>query len=190
MNFPPGSVGETLRLMHGVWHDHIQLYQLNGDVLEDDPWSGTPGSAPFDNLVYVDFDGESYKQTNVTFRGRPLHIRSFQGKLQDGILRFGHLGPDDPSHMGAAAGPGRIIYSPLHITPAWQNYSEPDFIQLSGINQRTRVTLLYRHGVAVRTLLATGYKLSPDPTVRHPSDPRGPEGQVHEALKATTVFHR
>lgn len=188
MRFPSGSVGETLTAMQGVWHDHIQVFQLNGDVLDDDVWSGTPGPAPFDNLVYVEFDGENYRQTNVTFRGRPLHVRSFQGILQDGVLKFGHLGPKDPTHIGVSAGPGRILFSPLKVTEAWQKYVEPDFIHLPGPGQRTRTTLLYRHGEAVRTMLASGYQLSPDPSRRVSFDPRGPEGSVHEALKPTLVF--
>ena len=190
MKFPPGSVGETLTAMQGVWHDHIQLYLLNGDVLADDPWSGTPGSAPFDNLVYVEFDGENYRQTNVTFRGRPLHVRSFRGVLQDGLLKFGNLGPNDPLHIGTAAGPGRIIFSPQQVTAAWSNYVEPDFIHLTGAGQRTRTTLLYRHGVAVRTLHASGYMLSPDPSVRVSCDPRGASGPVHELPKPTTSFQK
>lgn len=190
MKFPSGSVGETLTAMQGVWHDHIQTFQLNGDVLDDDQWSGTPGLAPFDNLVYVEFDGENYRQTNVTFRGRPLHIRSFQGVLQDGVLRFGHLGPNDPTHIGASAGPGRIIFSPLKVTAAWQNYVEPDFIELLGPGQRSRTTLLYRHGVAVRTMYAAGYKLTPDATQRVAADPRGLVGDVHDVLKPTLVFDK
>lgn len=188
MKFPPGSVGETLTLMQGVWHDHIQLFTLDGAPLENDQASGTPGQSPFDNLVYVEFDGEVYRQTNVTFRGRPLHVRSFGGVLQNGILRFKTLGPDDPSHVGVSGGPGRLIYAPENITPSWQRYAEPDFIELIGPAQRQRITLLYRHGKAVRTLLARGTKLSPFVHTRHPMDPRGGEGSVHEELKQTMVF--
>lgn len=188
MKFPPGSVGDTLMQMQGVWHDHIQLFNLSGDPLETDSWSGTPGSAPFDNLVYIQFDGELYQQTNVTFRGRPLHVRSFRGVLQDGILRFEHLGPDDPSHIGVSGGPGRIIFAPEKITASWERYAEPDFIQLTSPGQRQRVTLLYRHGKVVRTLLATGTRLSPLAQTRHSIDPRGPVGPVHAELKNTHVF--
>ncbi|MCX6130360.1 MAG: hypothetical protein NTX25_15015 [Proteobacteria bacterium] len=188
MKFPPGSVGETLTAMQGVWHDHIQLFHLNGDTLDEDPWSGTPGLAPFDNLVYVEFDGEHYRQTNVTFRGRPLYVRSFEGILQDGVLRFGHLGPNDPSHIGASAGPYRLIFAPIKVSNAWENYVEPDFIQMMGPGQRSRTTILYRNGLAVRTMHAAGYKLSPDPSRRVANDPRGLEGSVHEPIKATHVF--
>ena len=55
--FPVGSVGHNLMQMRGVWHDHVEIFDLAGKPLEDDPLSGTPGAAPFDNLVYIDFDG-------------------------------------------------------------------------------------------------------------------------------------
>ena len=190
MKFAPGSVGETLTRMQGVWHDHIQLYQLNGDRLADDPWSGTPGPAPFENLVYIEFDGQHYRQSNITFRGRPLKTRSFAGILTDGILHFSPLGPGDPTHVGVAAGPGRIIFSALKVTDAWQNYAEPDFLQWLGPRQRTRTTILYRHGIAVRTLFATGKQLSSDPTQRVSCDPRGREGPVHDTLQPTLVFDK
>ncbi len=188
MKFPPGSVGATLMAMRGVWHDQIQLYHLNGDALDEDTWSGTPGSSPYENLVYVEFDGEQYRQTNVCFRGRPLHVRSFQGVLQDGLLRFAQLGPQDPSHVGVAAGPGRIIFAPIAVSPAWEKYVEPDVIELLGPGQRLRTTLLYRHGNAARTLHARGTLLSPDASRRLPYDPRGPDGPVHELVRATQVF--
>ena len=190
MNFPAGSVGETLCKMVGVWHDHIDIYSLDGEPLAEDTLSGTPGSAPFDNIVYVDFDGENYRQTNVTFRGRPLHVRSFQGRFQDGILRFGNLGPNDPQHIGVSGGPGRIIFSPNQITDAWENYAEPDFIHLSSPNTRSRTTLLYRHGKAVRTLCALGQKISPDTTRRIDFDPRGPGESVHDVIKPSHVFKK
>ena len=68
----PGTVADTLTRMRGVWHDHVEVYDLAGNPLSEDALSGTPGPAPFDNLVYVDFDGFIYRQTNVTFRGRPI----------------------------------------------------------------------------------------------------------------------
>ena len=186
--FLPGSVGDTLTQMVGVWHDHINVYSLAGEPLSEDAMSGTRGDAPFDNLVYIDFDGMHYRQTNVTFRGRPMHYRSFTGKLQDGILRFGTLGPKDPAHIGISGGPSRIIFCGQKITQAWQNYAEPDFIHLPHPGVRYRTTLLYRNGQAVRSLVACGTKVSPDPTRRFYMDPRGQDGPVHEALKETYVF--
>ena len=190
MNYPSGSVGDTLTKMVGVWHDHIDIYSLDGEPLSEDSLSGTPGSAPFDNIVYVEFDGETYRQTNVTFRGRPLHVRSFQGRFQDGILRFGNLGPNDPQHIGVSGGPGRIIFSPNQITDAWDHYAEPDFIHLQSPSQRSRTTLLYRHGKAIRTLNALGHKICPDASQRVSFDPRGPSGPVHEPLKPSMVFQK
>lgn len=190
MGFVPGSVGDTLNKMRGIWHDHINLYTLSGEPLSHDEWSGTPGAAPFDNLVYIDFDGTEYRQTNVCFRGRPLHVRSFRGVLRDGLLYFGQLGPEDPTHIGSSVGPSRIVFSPSQVTMAWQNYAEPDFIELRGPGQRIRTTILYRHGQAVRTLLAEGQRLSPDASRRWHFDPRGVDGPVHDQPRETEVFRR
>lgn len=87
--FPPSSVGHHLLRMRGVWHDHVEIFGLDGTPLAADTWAGAAGAVPFDNLVYIDFDGVTYRQTNVTFRGRPLHVRSFQGTLRGGraVLR-------------------------------------------------------------------------------------------------------
>ena len=59
--FPVGSVGYNLMLLRGTWHDHIELYNLDGTPLDDDSaaGSGSPGPGPFDNLVYIDFDGDN-----------------------------------------------------------------------------------------------------------------------------------
>ena len=75
-SFAAGSVGHSLLQMCGVWHDHCEVFSPSGEPLAADTLSGTPGASPWDNLVYVDFDGENYVQTNVTFKGRPLHTRN------------------------------------------------------------------------------------------------------------------
>jgi hypothetical protein len=108
ISFPAGSVGHALTLMCGVWHDHIELHHLDGAPLAHDPWSGAPGDVPFDNLVYIDFDGENYMQTNVTFAGRPVHARSFTAKLQNGNLYFDRLGPEAPQHIGISGALERL----------------------------------------------------------------------------------
>ena len=66
--FPVGSVGHNLMLLRGTWHDHIELYNLDGTPLEDDSGagSGSPGPGPFDNLVYIDFDGENFALTTAS----------------------------------------------------------------------------------------------------------------------------
>ena len=187
-HFPVGTVGHTLTQMNGVWHDHCEAYTPAGLPLEADDQSGTAGDSPWDNFVYVHFDGENYKQTNVTFRGRPDHARSFAGKLIDGVLYFNKLGPDDPDHIGFSGGPGVLWFGGKRVTESWQRYAEPDCIRLLSPSVRTRTTLLYRGGEAVRCMTAMGNKVAPSADIRLPWDPRGPEGPVHEPLKATHVF--
>lgn len=186
--FSIGSVGYNLSLMIGVWHDHVELFEPDGTPRFDDAQGGKPGPAPYDNLVYIDFDGVNYRQTNVTFRGRPLHVRSFTGVLRDGVLEFDKLGPNDPGHIGVSAGPGALIFAPRVIDDSWMRYSEPDYIHIIAPNQRTRTTLLYREGKLVRTMNVTGYRLLPSAAQRMPFDPRGADGPVHEAHSSTQVF--
>jgi len=187
-HFLPGTVGYLLMQMRGVWHDHLELCALDGTPLNQDPYGMVGGSSPFDNLVYVEFDGEIYRQSNVTFRGRPTHVRSFTGKLIDGILRFDTLGPNDPGHIGVAAGHDTLIFVAQKMDESLQRYAEPDFIRLIGASERTRSTVLYRGGVAVRTLNVRGVKLSPAADRRHALDPRGLDGDVHEARSVTLAY--
>jgi hypothetical protein len=186
----PGAVAHTLTAMRGVWHDHVEIFDLQGRLLPEDTQAGTPGAAPFDNLVYVDFDGEHYRQTNVTFAGRPLQVRSFSGRLSEGVLRFDLLGPDDPDHVGVSGGPGMLLFAARRLTGGAQRYFEPDWIRLDAPGRRTRTTLLYREGVVVRTLTACGTRLAPLADSRLAWDPRGPDGPVHEPRRATDVFAR
>lgn len=190
MAFPFGSVGQMLTDMVGVWHDHITIQALDGIPLAQDPYSGTAGSAPFDNLVYIDFDGEFYKQTNVTFRGRALHQRTFGGVLRDGILYFDTLGPQDPGHIGISGGANVLIFCSAQYNDATMRYSEPDFLYFPNKNERIRSTILYRHGKAVRTLLARGTKIRPIADKRIDFDPRGAEGDVHGERSITYVYEK
>lgn len=186
------GVVELLVAMRGVWLDHLQAFHPDGTPMVDDPNGGTPGPFPYDNLVYLDVDPETgtYAQTNVTFRGRPVAHRSFTGKVGgDGVLRFDHLGPSDPGHVGVSGGPGVLWFVADTIThPGLARYAEPDHIRLLGAGQRTRVTVLYREGILVRTMTVAGSLLTNDPTVRHPLDPRGRDGPVHEARSLTHVY--
>jgi hypothetical protein len=183
-----GSVRHTLEQMCGVWHDHIEVFDLAGRPLAEDARAGTPGPAPWDNLVYVELVGDIYRQTNVTFAGRPLHVRTFTGVIEDEVLRFDRLGPDDPEHIGVSCGPGVLFFAARKLTPAWGRYLEPDCIRLTGPQTRTRTTLLYRDGVAVRSLTANGYKVQPLAGRRVPWDPRGTDGPVHAPRGETQVF--
>ena len=187
MNFAIGTVGYNLMLMRGIWHDRCELFELDGTPQVEDTQGGTPGKSPYENLVYIDFDGENYRQTNVTFRGRPLHVRSFEAKLIDGILCFGKLGEGDSGHIGVSGGIGILIFTPRIIDESWLRYSEPDYISING-NTRTRNTMLYREGKLVRTLSVVGQKLSPVADKRMPFDPRGEIGEVHDIQSVTEVF--
>lgn len=190
MVFAPGTVGYMLTMMNGVWHDHIELYDLAGNPIAEDKKAGTPGASPFDNLVYIDFDGENYIQTNVTFRGRPLHVRTFTGKLRDGILHFDKLGPQDPGHIGVAAGNNVLAFVSSQMSDAVKRYTEPDFIFLNPPNRRTRSTVLYRDAIATRTLHAQGYKIAPQARYRVADDPRGKGDNVHDERSETQVFKK
>jgi hypothetical protein len=108
--------------------------------------------------------------------------------LRDGVLEFDRLGPHDPGHIGVSGGIGVLFFIARSITEAWQRYSEPDCIRLLSASERTRTTVLYRNGAAVRTLTANGYKVAPTAARRVPDDPRGMEGAVHEVSADTQVF--
>lgn len=184
------DVAANLAAMRGVWHDHLVAYDPGGALVSDDPHGGQPGPFPYDNLVYVDFDGERFRQTNVTCRGRPLHVRTFTGRIDPaaGVLRFDPLGPNDPGHIGVAAGPGTLVFvAERNDGPAVARYDEPDFIKQSG-DQRVRTTVLYRHGAVVRTMTASGTRVAADPTVRVDWDPRGQDGPVHHDRSVTEVY--
>ena len=188
--FAPGSVGETLSRLHGIWHDRVALYELDGTHLGDDSeaGAGSPGASPFENLVYIDFDGERLSLTNVTFRGRPATAKTFTGRMQDGLFRFDPIGPGAIDNVGVSGGPGVLVFNPTVIDARWDVYLEPDFIMLTGKDERVRTTVLYRHGEAQRTLTARGIRLSHDCSQRHDWDPRGPDGPVHEALFQTNIW--
>ena len=131
--FPIGSVGYNLMQLRGVWHDHIELYNLDGTPLDDDSsaGSGTPGPGPFDNLVYVDFDGHILQLTNVHIRGRETVAKTFKGNLVDGILIFDELGPGAYVNIGVSGGPGILTFSAQQLNDATDVYMEPDFIVLT-----------------------------------------------------------
>jgi len=174
--------------MTGVWHDRVEIFSPSGTPLSDDPASGTPGPSPFENLVYVSFDGHRLTQTNVAFRGRPLGFRTFSGTMVDGVLHFDLLGPNDPGHIGVSGGHGVLFFVAGQLGEATQRYCEPDCVRLLSAAERTRTTVLYRGGKVIRTLTANGVKIAPTADVRVPWDPRGPEGPVHEARELTSVF--
>ena len=187
---PVGSVGYNLMLLRGTWHDHIELYNLDGTPLDDDSTagSGSPGPGPFDNLVYIDFDGEKLSLTNVHIRGRPLAAKTFTGRLSGDLLIFDPLGPGAYENVGMSGGPGILTFNARQLGAATDIYMEPDFIMLTAPGERVRHTVLYRHGEAMRTLTARGTRLWPTCERRHSLDPRGPEGPVHETPFVSPIW--
>lgn len=188
--FPIGSVGHNLLQLRGTWHDHIELYNLDGTPLDDDSaaGSGSPGPGPFDNLVYIDFDGERFALTNVHIRGRELSAKTFTGSLQDNLLVFDQLGPGAYENIGMSGGPGILTFNARKLGAATDVYMEPDFIMLTAPGERVRHTVLYRHGEANRTLTARGTRLLPTCDNRHSLDPRGPDGPVHEPTFSSPIW--
>jgi hypothetical protein len=188
--FPIGSVGHNLMLLRGVWHDHIELYNLDGSPLDDDSTagSGSPGPGPFDNLVYIDFDGHQLHLTNVHIRGREMAAKTFTGRMRDDLLVFDPLGPGAYENVGMSGGPGILTFNARALDKASDVYMEPDFIMLTAPGERVRHTVLYRNGEALRTLTAKGTRLWPTCDKRHPLDPRGPEGPVHETPFSSPIW--
>jgi hypothetical protein len=185
-----GSVRHTLARMCGVWHEYIDLFDPAGRPLGEDTHSGSKGPAPYERLVYIEFDGTNYKQTNVSCAGRPLEVRTFHGLLRDGVLVFDRLGPEAPEHVGISAGPGAIVFCARELGPASQRYSEPDLIALDGVGKRTRTTVLWREGIVRRVLRAEGVQIATRTDRRVSFDPRGPEGDVHALPAPTNVFKK
>ncbi len=180
--FPVGSVGYNMMLARGTWHEHVELYNLDGTPLNDDTeaGSGAAGPAPYDQLIYIDFDGRFMKQTNVTFRGREAHANTFAAELIEGVLVFNELGPGAFENIGVSGGPGILIYNSRHIDEACKLYQEPDFIVYTAPGQRVRTTMLYSNGEATRTCTGKATRLSPTCKRRDANDPRGAQGDVHE----------
>ena len=181
-------LARDLASMVGVWHDHLEAHGPDGSVVAEDPHGGVPGPFPYDNLVYLDFDGSTLTQTNVTFSGRESKVRTFESDLVDGVLRFRRLGPEAPHHVGVSGGPGIIWFVPESWNePGLGRYSEPDHIRIDG-DRRWRTTVLYRNGPLVRTMIVTGRRVSTDTSARHELDPRGPGAPVHENRDVTLHF--
>jgi hypothetical protein len=174
--------------MRGVWCDELTAFGPNGEALSWDDAGGTPGAFPYRNLVYVDFDGERYEQTNVVLDGRAFHQRSFTATVADGRLTFDRLGPDAPVHVGVSGGPGLIWFVAADVgAPGLQRYAEPDLIRIHG-DRRWRDTVLWRNGTLARTLHVDGVRLTLDTTIVHELDPRGPGHPVHGERSVTTHY--
>jgi hypothetical protein len=184
-----GSVSDNLSLFHGVWHDVISAHRPDGSEFAFDEFGGTPGPVPYEQLVYLDFDGARLTQTNVVLRGRDPHARTFGGSVVDGVLVFDALGPQAPTMLGVSGGPGVLVFLPERVDDdAVGRFHDPDYIRHLGGDQRTRTTTLYRDGELKRVLTVRGTRVSTDPGVRLPWDPRGASGPVHDGTIVTRVY--
>ncbi|MFM7065045.1 MAG: hypothetical protein ACKO04_16405 [Actinomycetes bacterium] len=191
------TLADDLSSMVGVWHDRLTAWDATGVELQEDPFGGVPGPFPYENLVYCDFDGRTWRQTNVTFRGRPVHQRSFEADVVDGTLRFRTLGPEAPVHVGVSGGPGLIWFVAEQLGhPGLQRYCEPDLIRIEVPEnesaehpaRRWRTTVLWRDGVLVRPMLVEGIRLTRDTSRPHALDPRGPDAEVHGDRSSTRQY--
>ncbi len=180
--------------MVGVWHDHLTAWDVHGRAVDHDPFGGVPGPFPYDNLVYCDFDGSVWTQTNVTFRGREPAVRTFEADVADGVLTFRRLGPEAPEHVGVSGGPGLIWFvSRTMSEPGLQRYCEPDLIRLElpadgSPARRWRTTVLWRDAELVRPMLVEGLRISHDTSRPHEWDPRGADAPVHQARSVTQHY--
>jgi hypothetical protein len=186
--FPVGSVGHNLMQLRGTWHDRVELFELDGGELSEDSKAGSPGSSPFENLVYIDFDGAVLKLTNVHLKGRQASAKTFIGRMRDDLLVFDSLGPGAYENVGVSGGPGILTFTALTLDKATEVYMEPDFIIITAPGKRTRHTVLYRDGTAVRTLTAVGERLCDSCDARHALDPRGGDGPVHEQAFQSQIW--
>ncbi|MGI9225916.1 MAG: hypothetical protein ACR2QX_15635, partial [Woeseiaceae bacterium] len=106
------------------------------------------------------------------------------------VLVFDELGPGAYENVGMSGGPGILTFTARALGRATDAYFEPDFIIVTGDGERIRHTVLYRDGVALRTLTARGKRICRSCDVRHELDPRGSNGPVHEEpFKATIWSH-
>jgi hypothetical protein len=177
-----------LTAMVGVWRDELTATDAEGVPVLWDHHGGIPGAFPYTNLVYVDFDGVKYQQTNVTIAGRDLHERSFTATVRDGVLIFDRLGPEAPEHRGVSGGPGLVWFVATNLGDSGlQRYAEPDLIRIDG-DRRWRDTVLWRNGALARLLHVEGTRVSVSTTELHPLDPRPGGTAVHGQRSVTTNY--
>ena len=184
---PTTLVHDNLMAMRGVWHDHLQGYAPDGTPFDFDEFGAVQGPYPFEYLVYIDFDGHTYRQTAVVVAGRPPAARSFSGLYEDGVLKFASNGPGDPGILGVSGGPNMLVFTPRALADSLWNFHDPDWITFTPTT-RQRVTTLYRGGELKRILRVDGVRLADLCDHRVAWDPRGPIGPVHATQITSEVY--
>jgi hypothetical protein len=180
-------VFDNLMAMRGVWHDHLQGYAPDGTPFEFDEFGAIRGPYPFEYLVYIDFDGLTFRQTAVIVAGRPPAARSFSAEFADGVLKFASNGPGDPGIVGVSGGPNMLVFTPQVLAESLQNFHDPDWITFTATT-RQRVTTLYRGGELKRILRVDGVRVAALADKRMAWDPRGADGPVHAAAITSNVY--
>jgi hypothetical protein len=181
------SVHANLMAMRGVWHDYLQGYAPDGTPLDFDEFGAIQGPYPFQYLVYIDFDGQTYQQTAVIVAGRPAAARSFSAVFAEGVLKFAANGPGDPGIIGVSGGPNMLVFTPRVLAATLWNFHDPDWITFTATT-RQRVTTLYRGGELKRILRVDGVRIADRADRRVSWDPRGPHGPVHAEPITSNVF--
>ncbi len=184
---PTTSVYDNLMAMRGVWHDQLQGYAPDGVPFDFDEFGAVQGPYPFEYLVYIDFDGHTYRQTAVVLAGRPPAARSFSALFEDGVLKFASNGPGDPGILGVSGGPNMLVFTPGALADTLWNFHDPDWITFTPTT-RQRVTTLYRSGELKRILRVDGVRIADLCTSRVAWDPRGPVGPVHATPITSEVY--
>ncbi len=184
---PDGSVFANLMAMRGVWHDRLQGYAPDGMPFDFDEFGAVQGPYPFEYLVYIDFDGQTYQQTAVVVAGRAPAARSFSAEFEDGVLKFASNGPGDPGILGVSGGPNMLVFTPRVLADTLWNFHDPDWITFTPTT-RQRVTTLYRGGELKRILRVDGVRVADLPDRRVSWDPRGTDGPVHAERLTSNVY--
>jgi hypothetical protein len=181
------TVHDNLMAMRGVWHDHLQGYAPDGSALTFDQFGAIQGPYPFEYLVYIDFDGQTFRQTAVVVAGRAPAARSFSAQFEDGYLRFASNGPGDPGIVGVSGGPNMLVFTPAVLADTLWNFHDPDWITFTA-STRQRVTTLYRGGQLRRILRVDGVRVADEADRRVEWDPRGADGPVHAEAITSKVY--
>ena len=108
----------SLSDLRGVWRDRLTAVDGSGRDVTHDPHGGVPGAFPYENLVYIDFDGERYVQTSVVSSRRDPAVRTFEARRNGETLVFTTLGPGAPNIVGISPVRGHLWFVADDIDPA------------------------------------------------------------------------